>query len=926
MKRLTNLLPLAGLLLLWAGVFAVSPARAQQQEEGPGRGVARLSLMNGDVSIQRGDSGDWVAGAINAPLLAEDRIATGPTSRAEVQFDFFHRVRIAPDSEVRLAELETQRYLLQLARGTVTFTALPGGDAQVEVSTPGAAVRPVDHGNYRVTVLPDGTTEITVRAGEAEIFTPRGSQRLRPGRTMLVRADPNGGPEFTLVNAIARDGWDQFNEARDRELRRGADVYQSYVSRDIYGAEDLHGHGRWVHVPPYGNVWQPYVAAGWAPYTMGRWAWLDWYGWSWVSYDPWGWAPYHYGRWFMHAGNWCWYPGAFRARHFWSPGLVGWIGFGGANWGVGLGFGRVGWVPLAPFEPFHPWWGRGFYGGYRGGNFVRNNITVINNTNVTNIYRNARIGNAVTIVNGEDFRRGRFGGAGRATGDDLRNANLVRGAVPVGPERESLRFSDRNPNVNSAARAGAGQERFYSRREVARVDRVPFDQQRSAFVRGSDEGSRSGFAGRSGGTERTEAATGSGWRRFGDPAAGSGGEVRSGSARQGFAGSERNGERGNVLPSRSGGEERTAEPRSGWRRFGDPAQGARAETPRTEASRSGDEGRSGWSTGSSRSRDTGAARSDTPRSEESGRGSWSTGRSRDAGSREPARGWSTGGSREGPTVTPSRNESGRTDGSTRGGWSTGGSRRDSAEPGAAGGSRRESSTGGSRERSVETPRTESPRSSGGPMSGGWSTGGSRTEMPRATSGGDRGTWSTGRSRNEAAGSRGGWSTGGSRTETPGAAAGGDRGTWSTGGNRSDTPRATSGGDRGTWSTGRSRSAEPSSRGGWSTGGSRSETPRMSGGSFGSSRSGPSAGGRIGGMSRSEPRSGPSFGGGSVRSAPSSGGFGGGGGMRSAPSHGGFGGGGGSIRSGPSGGGGMRGGSGGGSVRSGGGSRGGGRRE
>ena len=483
MKRLTLFVPLPGLLL--AGMLVTPFALAQQPDES--RGVARLSLMNGDVSVQRADSGDWVAGALNAPLLAEDRIATGPTSRAEVQFDYFHRVRIAPDSEVRLAELESRRYLLQVARGTVTFTALPGGDAQVEVSTPGAAVRPVDHGNYRVTVLPDGTAEITVRSGEAEIFTPRGSQRLRPGRTMLVRPDPNGGPEFTLVSAIERDGWDQFNEARDRELRRGADVYQRYVSRDIYGAEDLNGHGNWIHVPPYGYVWRPYVAAGWAPYQAGRWAWLDWYGWSWVSYDPWGWAPYHYGRWFMHAGNWCWFPGAFHGRHFWSPGLVGWIGFGGPNWGVGLGFGRVGWVPLAPFEPFHPWWGPGLYRGFRGGNFVQNNVTIVNNTNVTNIYRNARIGNAVTVLNGDDFRNGFHGRAARANADDLRTAHLVRGAVPISPERGSLRFSDRDANVPSATRAANGQERFFASRQVGRVDRVPFDEQRRAFTGGVRE-------------------------------------------------------------------------------------------------------------------------------------------------------------------------------------------------------------------------------------------------------------------------------------------------------------------------------------------------------------------------------------------------------------------------------------------------------
>jgi len=36
-------------------------------------GVARISLIHGDVSTQRGDSKDWSAAALNAPVLAGDR-------------------------------------------------------------------------------------------------------------------------------------------------------------------------------------------------------------------------------------------------------------------------------------------------------------------------------------------------------------------------------------------------------------------------------------------------------------------------------------------------------------------------------------------------------------------------------------------------------------------------------------------------------------------------------------------------------------------------------------------------------------------------------------------------------------------------------------------------------------------------------------
>src|SRR4051812_46373973 len=93
--------------------------RADSPDDGPGRGVARISVMNGEVSVQRGDSGEWVAAALNAPLVVQDRVLTGEGSRAELQFDYANLARLAPSSEIRLAELDNNRYLLQLGRGTM---------------------------------------------------------------------------------------------------------------------------------------------------------------------------------------------------------------------------------------------------------------------------------------------------------------------------------------------------------------------------------------------------------------------------------------------------------------------------------------------------------------------------------------------------------------------------------------------------------------------------------------------------------------------------------------------------------------------------------------------------------------------------------------------------------------------------------------
>src|SRR5271169_543 len=85
--------------LLVAGILLSGLVWAQEQDDSNGageanHGVARVSLMNGDVSVQRGDSGDTVAAVVNAPLVASDHILTGPAARAEIQFDQGNFVRL----------------------------------------------------------------------------------------------------------------------------------------------------------------------------------------------------------------------------------------------------------------------------------------------------------------------------------------------------------------------------------------------------------------------------------------------------------------------------------------------------------------------------------------------------------------------------------------------------------------------------------------------------------------------------------------------------------------------------------------------------------------------------------------------------------------------------------------------------------------
>jgi hypothetical protein len=525
---------LAGFNALQAQDSGNANANANPDPDGqyePGRAVARISILNGDVSIRRGDSGDVIAAAVNGPLMADDRLLTSSNGRAEVQLDSANMIRIGPNSEVRFTGMDVRSFQIQVAMGTVTFRTLRPSQAQVEVDTPSVAVRPLRPGAYRVTVHEDGTSEITVRSGEAEIDSQRGGEHLQAGQTPLGQTMQARGPasdaEFQVVQPVPFDAFDRWNDERDRFILSS----QSYrhVSPAIGGAEDLDQNGQWVNDPNYGAVWQPTnVGPDWAPYQNGRWVWEDYYGWTWVSADPWGWAPYHYGRWFMGAGGWAWYPGPILASPFWAPAYVGFFGFGpGLGIGVGFGFGGVGWVALAPFEAVHPWWGRGFYGGFRSGVFA-NHTTIINNSSVAGAYGNARVAGGAVGVNAAGFGHG--GQITSLNRSQIQSAGLVHGVVPVSPDRSSLRMSDR---AVGGRYSQSSAQSFASRMQAPRVEHASFDQQQ----RGMQQMSRGNFSSPAGGGRASGASTSDshGWNRFGGTAGGAYGRSSSPYARGGQA-------------------------------------------------------------------------------------------------------------------------------------------------------------------------------------------------------------------------------------------------------------------------------------------------------------------------------------------------------------------------------------------------------
>jgi hypothetical protein len=467
-------------LLMSLSLSALAQDQAQSQRA---IRVARISLIEGEVSYQRGDdkNTDWFDATVNTPLDEKDQVYSGRNARAEIQFSGRTLARIDRDTNLRVTQFNTSTIQLAQSIGTATYNVdsldrrqfhvydVKSGSIDdplyFEVDTPAVAVTFLKEGNYRINVRDDGTTEVIVRKGQAEVYNQElGTIPVKSGRRIIIEGRDVGYYQIARLND--KDGWDRWNDRRDDDLFSRVDSYRStqYVPASVAGVYDLDRHGDWFYTPEYGYVWSPRgVAAGWAPYRAGYWRWHGGWGWTWTSYEPWGWAPYHYGRWTYWRSRWCWSPyinigvGGIGVGFWdWSPHLVAFFGWGG---GYGRGYrdgyydgyrngryGWLGWCPLGIGER----WGGGYYG--RGTRIINNTVIVNNTTHVRSIdsLRNYNSPNGVSGMDGRRFDQPR----------------VVAENFSLPPRGTGRMLADNNTGGNPGSRDNEGRTLELARAEV----------------------------------------------------------------------------------------------------------------------------------------------------------------------------------------------------------------------------------------------------------------------------------------------------------------------------------------------------------------------------------------------------------------------------------------------------------------------------
>ena len=396
--------------LLFSGAPATLAQGETQNDEGadPPSRVARVSFLEGSVSMQPGGTGDWGNVSINRPVTIGDKLWTDQNSRLELQAGEAS-IHLGGMTALSFLNLDGNATQVRLAEGHINFRVreMREGDLY-EVDTPNLAFTVKEAGAFRIDVNENGdTTGVTVIRGEGEVAAGGQTYTVHAGERATVAGADNNVQYNVNAAPLTPDELDRWAEQRD--LKEENSTSAKYVSREVVGYSDLDDYGTWNEEPTYGHVWYPKsVAADWAPYSNGYWSYVGPWGWTWVDYSPWGFAPFHYGRWIYGGGRWGWCPGPYYGGAVYGPAFVGFLG--GFNAGFGFGFGAsVGWFPLGWGEPYRPWYhcGNGYW------NRVNIHNTYIHNANgfnrgAANNYRYAYARNtrAVTVASHNTFANG----------------------------------------------------------------------------------------------------------------------------------------------------------------------------------------------------------------------------------------------------------------------------------------------------------------------------------------------------------------------------------------------------------------------------------------------------------------------------------------------------------------------------------------
>ncbi len=180
-------------------------------------GVAQLNVADGEVTLHRAN-GDRFQARGGDQILPGDRVVTGPRSRAEIQLSRTNIARLGTNSELAIEGLGNRSYRLDLISGLLHYSQLRTGDADVDIETEAASIQPVKPSVFSVEARPGGQVDINVRKGAVEVFSDRGAEKVKDGKSVTIRSDR----DETMIRTAKADpktDFDDWSKRRNKMLR-----------------------------------------------------------------------------------------------------------------------------------------------------------------------------------------------------------------------------------------------------------------------------------------------------------------------------------------------------------------------------------------------------------------------------------------------------------------------------------------------------------------------------------------------------------------------------------------------------------------------------------------------------------------------------------------------------------------------------------
>ena len=251
-----------------------------------------VNLVSGDVKVRRATSADWVALSTPDELKSGDTVRTGSNGRVEVLLNPGSYLRAGGNTEFTLAETDLDKLRVEFSHGSAVVEATGYRDMGlfIDVVVPGAIVKILTTGVYRINVPASGPTEVSVTKGRAFV----GITRVKSGKVARVS---NGNVEVVKLDKNWRDELDQWSKERGKELARA----NSRVNR----RELSNALGSYQHIFGFNNYYDAFgfwfYNTGYGCYTFFPfgYGWRSPYGYNYgmgVYYRPfrdapWGWVP-----------------------------------------------------------------------------------------------------------------------------------------------------------------------------------------------------------------------------------------------------------------------------------------------------------------------------------------------------------------------------------------------------------------------------------------------------------------------------------------------------------------------------------------------------------------------------------------------------------------------------------------------------------